>query len=181
MSIASILNGFPIAKAGDWRNPNSFDDSFSIITPNHFLIGHNSERSLVGEIKILEHRSTLLEKVNRTFEYLQDLLYERIHQFIPGEASHVDEVRPEVGDIVIFVRKDNLRKRNIEWCIGRVVETYVDGRSSKVKIEYKNHNEAVFILVERHLSHVSLIKSLDELEFNSRSHKEALQAQAKHV
>ena len=177
-AISSILNSFPIAKAGDNRNPNNPDNGFSVITPHHFLIGHNDSRSLEGEIKIMESRSSLLEKVNETYRFLQEILVSNIHRFIPGRQVNNPDP-PSVGDLVIFVHKDNLRSRNIEWKFGKIVEVTVEGRKSKVRIEYNNHNEVVKRRVLRHLSHVTLLKRMEELDFNTRSHKMALEHQFK--
>ena len=59
----------------------------------------------------------------------------------------------------------------MEWKFGRIVETHVEGRSSKVQIEYRNHNETVFRTVVRHLSHVTLNRNMEEVDYNSRDHQ----------
>lgn len=78
---------------------------------------------------------------------------------------------------MIFVMTDNIRSRNMTWKYGKVTEILVDGRKGKVKIQYKNSSEVVWREVDRHVSQVVLLVSLDDLFLNTREHKIALEAQ----
>ena len=115
----------------------------------------------------------MLDIVNETREFLEDQLVSHLHRFIPTTQSFKSDEVPKVGDIVIFVMKDNQRKRNITWKFGRISETYVDGRAGKVRICYKNADECVFREVARNVSDVCIIDSIDDIEFNTEQHRKA--------
>ena len=175
LKVAAFLNSLPIARGLD-TGPQSDFGLMGVITPNHFLIGSNGNRALAGSCKIIGHRSEILDKVNKTSEFLCNLLHENLHRFLPGATGATDKL-PTVGDIVIFVMTDNIRSRNMTWKYGKVTEILVDGRKGKVKIQYKNSSEVVWREVDRHVSQVVLLVSLDDLFLNTREHKIALEAQ----
>ena len=105
------MNSFPIAKAEDIRNNNEMD-VFGVICPNHFILGNNLDRTVEGSCIILDARSKMLEVINETREFLEDLIISNIHRFIPTSLKSKSGLIPVVGDLVLFVMKDNQRERN---------------------------------------------------------------------
>ena len=175
--VSSFLNSLPISRSGDSRDPNDFD-LFGLITPNHFLIGKNTDRVADGSPVTIDSPSIMLDKLNRTSEALQEVLLSHIHRFIPGSNDVKGQV-PSVGDIVLFVLKSSSMSKN--WKFGRVIGTYVNGRKSLVRICYRNSEEHVFRELERHVSDICIISHIDEVCFNTHEHKLALDAQRKYL
>ena len=54
-----------------------------------------------------------------------------------------------------------------------------NGNGGKLRICYKNANEAVVREIARHLNQVCLIQSLDEVDFNTEQHRLAMEIQQK--
>ena len=174
--IGSLMNSLPIARAEDIRS-NTEMDIFGVICPNHFILGKNLDRTVEGSCIVLDDRSKMLELINETREFLEDVIISNVHRFIPTSLSSKSGMIPAVGDLVLFVMKDNQRERNKVWKFGKIMEIFVDGRAGKVKLCYKNSSETVFREVFRNLRDVCLIHSLDDLDFNTDQHRRALETQ----
>jgi hypothetical protein len=174
--ISSTLNSLPIARSEDTRNPMDFD-VFGLITPNSFIQGYNRDRAIEGSCCLVGTKTQMLDIVNETREFLEAELLAHIHRFIPSSQSRKNDSLPEIGSVVIFVMKDNARSRNIVWKYGRIIATRVDGRAGKIRIVYRNHNESMFRELDRHLSDVCLISSIDDIAFNTEEHRLAMKIQ----
>ena len=123
----------------------------------------------------------MLSVVNETREFLESELLAQMHRFIPTDQSSKNDELPEKGSIVLFLMKDNQRARNKTWKYGKITQNYVDGRRGKVKILYKNSGEAIFREVERHLSDVVLIQSINDVDFNTVEHRRAMEIHRKYL
>ena len=151
--IGSLMNSLPIARAEDIRS-NTEMYIFGVICPNHFILGKNLDRTVEGSCIVLDDRSKMLELINETREFLEDIIISNVHKFIPTSLSSKSGMIPAVGDLVLFVMKDNQRERNKVWKFGKIMEIFVDGRAGKVKLCYKNASETVLREVFRNLSDV---------------------------
>jgi hypothetical protein len=85
-----------------------------------------------------------------------------------------------VGDIVIFVLKEAIRKRNNDWRYGKISAVDVDGRSSKVEITYRNNNESVFRKTVRHISQIVILLNMQDVQLNSYKHLDQIIAYLNH-
>ena len=171
--VTNFLNSLPIARGEDCRDPNSLE-MLSLITPNMFIHGFNNDRQIEGSCQLVSTKTKMLDMVNETRVFLEETLMDHLHRFIPSQSSHRKYDPPSIGDIVVFVMKSNFRARNITWKFGKVIKTFVDGRKGKVRILYKNADEAVFREIERHVSDVVLLQSLHDLDLNTREHYASL-------
>ena len=178
LRLSTFMNSLPIARGEDSRNPKDME-VFGVICPNHFILGANPKRILDGTSTLVGSKCKMLENLEETRTFLEDALLSHLHRFIPSSLGHKSDKVPEVGDLVIFTMKDNMRSRNKIWKFGRVIQNYVDGRGGKLRICYKNANEAVVREIERHLNQVCLIQSLDEVDFNTEQHRLAMEIQQK--
>lgn len=178
LRLSTFMNSLPIARGEDSRNPKDME-VFGVICPNHFILGANPKRIIDGTSTVIGSRCKMLENLEETRVFLEDVLLSHLHRFIPSSLGHKSDKVPEVGDLVIFIMKDNMRSRNKIWKFGRVIQNHVDGRGGKLRICYKNANEAVVREVERHLNQVCLIQSLDEVDFNTEQHRLAMEVQNK--
>ena len=177
---SNFLNSLPIARAEDSRNPADME-VFGIITPNCFIQGFNTDRQIEGSCSLIDTKSKMLSVVNETREFLESELLAQMHRFIPTDQSSKNDELPEKGSIVLFLMKDNQRARNKTWKYGKITQNYVDGRRGKVKILYKNSGEAIFREVERHLSDVVLIQSINDVDFNTVEHRRAMEIHRKYL
>jgi hypothetical protein len=171
--ITSTMNNLPIAHR-DSRDFHS--DSFNFVCPNHFIIGRNTDRSLDGFVELDSSPTKMLNNVNKITDSMHQILGDHIHRFIPGRKVFSGQP-PNVGDVCLFLVKESERSRNSKYKFGRIVENYVDGRENKVRIKYKNAEEVVFRETCRNSQDVVLINSLNDIEFNTREHYEAMALQ----
>ena len=174
MNVASLINGLPICVNQDDRTSLG---ELSFITPNHFLIGRNNNRAPEKFVKIEDPREAL-ESLAEMNKMLYDLLGNYVYRFIPGRRYTVEN-GPDTDDIVLFISKEAERSRNIRYKFGRIIGTGIDGRANKVKIQYRNASEAIFRTVDRNVKDLVLIKGIDEIDFNSDSHRLAASIQRK--
>ena len=133
LRLSTFMNSLPIARGEDSRNPKDME-VFGFICPNHFILGANPKRILDGTSTLIGSKCKMLENLEETRTFLEDALLSHLHRFIPSSLGHKSDKVPEVGDLVIFIMKDNMRSRNKIWKFGRVIQNYVDGRSGKLRI-----------------------------------------------
>ena len=176
-NIASAINGLPVCHNQDDRY---IQDDLGLITPNMFLIGRNNSRSPDGFLVMENNPVKALMDLEEMNSKLLDLLGHYVHRFIPGKRL-AEGQQPDVGDIVLFVMKESERSRNVKYKYGRILDTNVDGRPNKVKIEYRNANEVVKRIVDRNVKDVVLIKGSNEIDFNSPEHCIAAGIQQKYL
>ena len=160
--IANTLNNLPIARNGD----DETESSLSFISPNHLLLGRNNKRSM--ELPVVIEGSTLsrLEDVQNTVDNMLDYIVNDIHKFVPGKRLVQGEI-PQPGEIVLFISEENPRKRYEKFKYGKIKENFVQGRSNKVRIIYKNSGESVIRETTRNVRDIVIIMKIEDLDFNS--------------
>ena len=163
-TVANMLNNLPIAHCSD---RNSIDDPIFLVTPNSLLMGKNQSRSVTGPIELLDCEvNSQFQNINEITRILQSNLAAMVHKYVPGREV-CEGSPPLIGEIVVFVMKENQRARNIAYKFGRVISTFVDGRYNKITVKYRNATEKVFRQVNRTIDEVSIILSLEDLKFDT--------------
>lgn len=163
-TVANMLNNLPIAHCSD---RNSIDDPIFLVTPNSLLMGKNQNRSAAGPIELQDCEvNSQFQNINEITSILQSNLAAMVHKYVPGRKV-CDGSPPLIGEIVVFVAKENQRARNVVYKFGRVLSNFVDGRCNKITIKYRNATEKVFRQVDRTIDEVSIIMSLEDLKFDT--------------
>ena len=131
--ISQNLNDIPIAKV----NRSSIDDfAWDVITPNRLLLGKNVNRSLNGNIEMESgpELERLMEKNRKILETWYKIFVEHLYYLIPRPTSKWHATDPvNVGDVVLFVFKENAVMKQDVWKLARVVEVF---SPTKVKLQY---------------------------------------------
>ena len=163
-TISNMLNNMPIAHCSD---QNGVDDPIFLVTPNSLILGKNQNRSVAGPIELEDcYVNSQFTNVNELTELVQSQIARMAHKYVPGRKVSTASP-PLIGEIILFVMKENQRSRNVIYKYGRVTQNYVDGRENKIRIRYKNSTESVYREVYRHVNEIVVILSLQDLQFET--------------
>ena len=175
-TIAAVLNSIPITRGNDDRGVSNHE--FDLITPYLCLLGHNSNRTLEGTFLLEKHPSKHLEKVRTTMQEYFKHLIGTMHRLIPAPDKWKYSDPPEEGDVVLFLEEEGMKRDSFKY--GRILETNVDGKATKVRIGYRNAGEKVDRQTFRHPRNCVKIWKDDEIDFNTTAHFQAVSVQHKH-
>ena len=158
---SNSLNNLPLA-----RHCDETDSPISFICPNHFLLGRNNSRSLEFPIEDERNISKRLEDIQDTTDMMIEYLAQNIHKYVPGKRIISGEL-PQAGEVVLFISEESQRKRNEKFKYGKITETFIHGRSNKVRITYRNSGETVNRETTRSVRDIVIIMNLEDLDFGS--------------
>ena len=159
--VSNTINSLPICRPSA-RSVNL--KKLDIITPNHLLIGYNSNRVLSSPMLIDVLPSVCLIRSINLQENFYDLLLKRSHLFIPKSQWYATDTI-FIDDLVLFFLNDlNLKPRNITWHYARVLS--ISG--SRLTLNFSGK------ILERSKRQVVRVCSERELDFNSHPHFERL-------
>lgn len=117
--LSSQVNDLPMAKSD---RSNFTDAAWDLLTPNRLMLGRNNSRSLEGSFNLLKGAGAtdMLRRNQNLQHYFYQMLVDRLHNFIhrPLKWSKTDKVK--VGDICIFVYKENPGMNKNVWKLGEV-------------------------------------------------------------
>ena len=171
--IANGLNNMPLA-IGD---VTSDFESIDLITPNRLMLGRNNERSPIGPVESQQTVQKILQRNKEIFEtWFDHWLVSYVPQLVKQPKWFKTDTHVNVGDIVLFVKKDSSLAKNYQ--IGRIKTIFVsnDTKIRKVEVEYQNHNEDVKretirsvrdLVVIHHMDEVDLMEELNSM-FNEK-------------
>ena len=160
--VASTINSLPVCRPSA-RSVKSKE--LDIVTPNHFIMGFNSKRSLSGPMLIDIAPSACLQRSIEAQEFFYDLLLQQTHLFIP-KSKWFNSSTLLIGDICLFYFQEaNLKARNVTWHYGRVISI----TKSHVTLSY-----ATGKILERSFRQIVRVCAEEELIFNSKSHYEKI-------
>jgi len=175
-TITSVLNSIPITRGNDDRG--NLNHEFDLITPYLCLLGHNSNRALEGTFLLENHPSKHLDKVNCSLQAYFSQLTGTFHRLIPAPNKWKSSDPPQEGDVVLFL--DNEGFKYDTWKYGRVIETNVDGKKTKIRIGYRNANESKNRETFRHPRNCVCIWKEEDIDFNTTAHFRAVASQYSH-
>ena len=176
--ISSMINSLPICSNSD--DSGGAYGELNLITPNLFILGRNNSRSPEKFVNFESNPGKALKVLAETNQQIFDLLGSYICRFIPGK-KYTDISPPQLNDIVLVLMKEAQRSRNTLYKFGRVVQLCVDGRQSKVQVEYQNATESVRRNVIRSIQNLVLILGVNDISFNTYEHHVAAWAQRKYL
>ena len=177
-SITSTMNNLPITHCMDAADLNH--DVFGFITPNNMLIGRNQDRAPEGPVDLDAKPSKLLQNIADLNDSMQEILANNIHRYVPGKHIYQGQL-PTVGDVCLFLHKENQRSRNCKYKFGKIAAVNVDGRPNKITIKYRNAQEVNPREVDRNIRDVVLIRSINDVDFNNPENWIAQEAQRKYL
>ena len=175
-SISSTLNSIPITRGNDDRGVSNHE--FDLITPFSCILGHNSNRTLDGVVLLENLPSRHLEKVKVTLQAYYEQLMNTIHRLIPTPNKWTANDIVKVGDVVLFLSDDGMKYKS--WKYGMVIDNAVNGRTTKLKISYKNASEKTARETYRHPRNCVPIWREENIDFNTTAHFRAFSAQQKY-
>ena len=175
-SISSTLNSIPITRGND--NRGSVNYEFDLITPFSCILGHNSNRTHDGIVLLEKLPSRHLEKVRTTLQAYYSQLTNTFHRLIPAPSKWKSNDPVGLGDIVLFLDEEGMKYNG--WKYGKVLETNVQGRHTKLKIGYRNASEKSDRTVFRHPRNCVPIWCEQDIDFNTTAHFRAMCAQQKY-
>ena len=109
----------------------------------------------------------ILDRIQHAQVTFYKLLSKQMHLLIPKPKWFTSD-KVNVGDIALFFIDENLMKtRNQVWKYGLV--TAISGQ--RITLEYTTQNSFTKKFIERSKRDIVRIASENELDFNSRSHK----------
>ena len=172
-TIMSVLNAIPITRGNDDRGVSNHE--FDLITPYLCLLGHNSNRTLERTFFLENHPSKHLKKVQTTLRAYYEKLIKSIHRLIPSPDKWKSSNPPQKGEVVLFLENEGFKYDS--WKYGRILETEVDGKATKIRIGYRNAGEKTDREAFRHPRNCVLIWKEEDIDFNTTAHFEASKAQ----
>ena len=178
--ISNSLNDTPIAKTS---RSTQCDPLWDVITPNRLILGKNSNRSLTGNIEMESgpELSRLMEKNRKIMETWYSVFASNLRNLVPPPPkwSKSDEVK--VGDVVLFVFKDNAVMKQDVWKLGRIIDC---PNSTTVEIQYSIQSKTGKLQVKtlmRNPRQISIIVGEGEYGINTHEYLDQLRNSCKKV
>jgi len=155
-TIANEINNLPLALG----NLVSNFDSMDLITPNRLLLGRNNERSPVGNMTIVSNSTKIFKSNNNIFNAW---LINHVPKLMDQPKWYKSDESISIGDIVLFLKLDNLLCSTYQYGIVESTQVSKDGRIRKVEVKYKNSTENVFRTTFRAVRELMVIHYEDEV------------------
>ena len=160
--ISNELNNFPIGVGSKTENLEKVD----LITPNRLIMGRNNREALSG-IALIDQSAAKLIQQNRDVQesWWSAWTDKKIADFVPKPSKWQNdwgEISP--GDIVIFKKQEHALGSPV-FRLARVTEVVIDkdGKTRKVKCQYKNDGEQGYRVVVKDVRQVAVLCSEDRL------------------
>ena len=171
--ISSTIDDTPICRS---NNTNARDIGFEVITANRIKIGRNNFRSMQGggiDLSMSANLTNLLNRNQQIYDTWYQMYIDSIHLFAlrPSLWPHTDKL-PEIGDVVIFVHKEDALagRQGADWKLARV--TQVEER--RIEVEYsvgtKRSGAVSKRKVWRNPRDVAIIMTPEQLAINSKNY-----------
>ena len=171
--ISSTIDDTPICRS---NNTNARDIGFEVITANRIKIGRNNFRSMQGggiDLSMSANLTNLLNRNQQIYDTWYQMYIDSIHLFAlrPSLWPHTDKL-PEIGDVVIFVHKEDALagRQGADWKLARL--TQVEER--RIEVEYsvgtKRSGAVSKRKVWRNPRDVAIIMTPEQLAINSKNY-----------
>ena len=171
--IASTIDDTPLCRS---NNTNARDVGFEIITANRIKMGRNNFRSMQGggiDLNMSANLTNLLTRNQQIYDIWYQMYVDSIHLFAlrPSLWPHTDKL-PDVGDVVIFVHKEDelAGRKGAEWKLARI--TQVEER--RIELEYSTGAKKSGAITKRRVwrnpRDVAIIMTPEELAINSKDY-----------
>jgi len=159
--IANSINDMPLAL----HNKVSDFEIMDLITPNRLKLGRNNDRSPEGTMKTTSDPDKFLKANSKIFNawfetWLQSHLPSLMYQ--PKWFNTSYDI--QVGDIVLFLKQDNVLCNKYQYGMVKSCTPDKDGRIRKVNVKYRNFNENVDRETQRAVRELVVIHCVNELD-----------------
>ena len=171
--ICNTIDDTPICRS---NNTNARDLGFEVITPNRIKLGKNNFRTMQGggiDLNMSANLTNLLARNQQIYDTWYQMYIDSIHLFAlrPSLWPHTDKF-PEVGDVVIFVHKEDVLagRKGAEWKLAKVVQV----EERRIEVEYcvgvKKTGDVSKRKVWRNPRDVAILLTPEELAINSKNY-----------
>ena len=170
--VSGVINNLPVARLSDATQGVREID---ILTRNRLLLGRNNYRSPEGDFYVPGKPGEMLEKIKDINRDFYKKLMENLSSFIDKPKWHRGSEDVQVGDVVLFMVEE--KKIASTWMLGIVEEKIsTDSRPGKWRLKYQNASESHYRYTERSSRDLVIIHKISDLDYNSKSHFEAMEA-----
>ena len=159
-SISNTINDMPLALNGI---VSDFED-MDLLTPNRLRLGRNNNRSPCGPLRVTNNPNKFIEDNRQIFNaWFETWLTSHVPKLMNQPKWFHTEHHIKTGDVVLFLKKEGLLNSTYQY--GIVVEAAKgrDGVVRRVKLRYRNHQEATNRETVRATTQVIVIHKVEEL------------------
>ena len=157
--ISNTINDMPLALAGHVN----FEVA-DVLTPNRLLMGRNNDRSPAFPVELTSKPDKFMKLNQQIFEaWFEVWLTVHVPKLMHHPKWFRNEYNLKVGDIVLFMKQDNVLCSTYQYGKIKSIEMSKDGRIRRVLVEYRNHNENCNRETYRATRGLIMIHPVDEL------------------
>ena len=135
-----------------------------LLTPNRLLLGRNNARSPAAPVTLTSNPGKLIAQneciVTAWFECW---LTSHVPKLIEQPKWFDSDSDVQVGDVVLFLKKEKEFAGNYQYGIVKTVEASRDSKVRKVVVEYVNSSESTRRETRRSVRELVVIHPVDEL------------------
>ena len=158
--IANCVNDTPLAV----RYVPSDVEQMDLLTPNRLLLGRNNNRSPAVPVTMSNSPGKLIQQNERIVTaWFECWLTSHVPKLIDQPKWFDSDQDVQVGDVVLFLKKEKEFAGNYQYGIVKSVEPSRDSKIRKVIVEYVNNSETVRRETRRSVRELVVIHPVDEL------------------
>ena len=158
--IANCINDTPLAIRYVPKDVENID----LLTPNRLLLGRNNERSPSSPLCTNFNPDKMIEQNERIVTaWFECWLISHVPLMIDRPKWFNSDSDIQVGDVVLFLKKDKEFAGNYQYGIVQELKVSKDYRIREVVVEYVNHNQADRKQTRRSVRELVVIHPVEEL------------------
>ena len=158
--IANCVNDTPLAV----RYVPSDVEQMDLLTPNRLMLGRNNDRSPAAPVTMSNNPEKLIQQNERIVTaWFECWLTSHVPKLIDQPKWFDSDADVQVGDVVLFLKKEKEFAGNYQYGIVKSVESSKDSKIRKVIVEYVNSTEETRRETRRSVRELVVIHPVDEL------------------
>ena len=158
--IANCVNDTPLAV----RSVPSDVEQIDLLTPNRLMLGRNNDRSPVVPLNVSSNLGKVIQQNERIVTaWFECWLTSHVPKLVDQPKWFKSDADVQVGDVVLFLKKEKEFAGNYQYGIVKDVEISRDDKIRKIVIEYVNASETTKRETRRSVREVVVIHPVDEL------------------
>ena len=158
--IANCVNDTPLAV----RYVPSDVEQMDLLTPNRLMLGRNNDRSPAAPVTMSNNPGKLIQQNERIVNaWFECWLTSHVPKLIDQPKWFDSDADVQVGDVVLFLKKEKEFAGNYQYGIVKSVESSKDSKIRKVMVEYVNSTEETRRETRRSVRELVVIHPVDEL------------------
>ena len=158
--IANCVNDTPLAV----RSVPSDVEQIDLLTPNRLMLGRNNDRSPVVPLTVSSNLGKVIQQNERIVTaWFECWLTSHVPKLVDQPKWFNSDTDVQVGDVVLFLKKEKEFAGNYQYGIVKDVEISRDDKIRKIVVEYVNASETTKRETRRSVREVVVIHPVDEL------------------